>query len=287
LLDVAIESGGGKISKQFDDGTLLRANMLHDLVWTGGMEPKQAVDAVNSIFNNPRSRDYTVSLNNKLKKLTGARERAGLYGNDVSVEEYGPDGVSMYETLVRDYYLTTGGDSKSARKVAKARIDGIYSYPKYGAYRRRGWIFKSGGRKLKYQPGAYYGEDVEERIDRDMVANVIPRVRDEMGYSDISGENYFFVANLLTVDAFTGGKGEPIWELWYRNEHGSSVQVTDRAGNIATYRVGDLAADPGKNADSGALRKQAERYNWAVEQLRKGMKYPASGRIAEPAGEGN
>jgi hypothetical protein len=138
LLDVAIESGGGKISKQFDDGTLLHANMLHDLVWNGGMEPTKAVDAVNSIFNSPRSRDYTISLNNKLRKLTSARECAGLYGNDVSAEEYGPDGVSMYESLVRDYYLTNGGDGKSARKVAKARIDAMYSYSKYGAYRRRG-----------------------------------------------------------------------------------------------------------------------------------------------------
>jgi hypothetical protein len=46
---------------------------------------------------------------------------------------------------------------------------------------------------LKYQPGAYYGEDVEGRIDRDMADNVIPRIGNEMGYSDIGGENYFFL----------------------------------------------------------------------------------------------
>jgi hypothetical protein len=53
LLAVALESDGGKISKQFDDGTLRRANMLQGPVWNGGREPSKAVDAVNSIFNNP------------------------------------------------------------------------------------------------------------------------------------------------------------------------------------------------------------------------------------------
>jgi hypothetical protein len=292
MLDVAIESGGGRISKQFDDGTLLRASMLHDLVWNGAMDPNKAVDAVNSIFNNPRSRDYTVQLNEKLRGLKNKRDRTMLYGDDVSAEEYGPDEVSMYESLVRDYYLTNGGDGKSARSVARARIDAIYSYPNYGAYRRKGWwIFKRGGRKLKYQPGAYYGDDVEERIDRDIVTNVIPQIRDGMGYSDITGENYFLVANMLTVDAFTGGKREPAWELWYVNGNGSSVQVTDRRGNIATYRVGDLGTGEGnKGKENKALRRQAKRWNIAVEQLRGELARPDNERLFlrmfESGGEG-
>jgi hypothetical protein len=173
------------------------------------MEPAKAVDSMSSISNNPRSKDYIISLNEKLRKLTGARERAGLVGNNVSAEEYGPDCVSMYESRARDNYLINDGDEQSARKVARARIDAIYGDPKCGADRRRGWIFKSGGRKLKYQPGAYYGEDVEGRIDRDIADNVIPRSRNEMGYSYIGGETYFLVANLLTVNAFTGGNREP------------------------------------------------------------------------------
>jgi hypothetical protein len=50
LLEVAVECGGGNESKQFDDATLLRGKMLHDMVWQGVMAPKQAFDAVNSIL---------------------------------------------------------------------------------------------------------------------------------------------------------------------------------------------------------------------------------------------
>jgi hypothetical protein len=67
--------------------------------------------------------------------------------------------------------------------------------------------------------------------------------------------------------------------------------VTDKGGNIVAYRVGDMAADrAGKNVNNAALRRQANLHNWAVEQLREGMKRPDNERLflrmLESAGEG-
>jgi len=36
-------------------------------VWEGGLDPQKALDAVNSIFNDLRSRDYSINLNKKLR----------------------------------------------------------------------------------------------------------------------------------------------------------------------------------------------------------------------------
>jgi hypothetical protein len=101
---------------------------------------------------------------------------------------------------------------------------------------------------LKYQPGAYYGEDVEAHIDEDIRESVLPQIRDKMRYTDIGGDKYFLIANNRTMDAFNTQRVKPTWELWYVNGHGSSVQVTDREGNIVMYRFGELSR-PGKNGN--------------------------------------
>jgi hypothetical protein len=137
LLNLALERGGGKISKQFDDGTLLKSQMLTDLVWNGDVDPKVALDTVNSIFHDARSRDHAINLNAKLRGSMGKQDRLNLFGTDVDERTYGVDGVGMYEDLVRDFFITNGGDGKSARKVAKARLDATYSYPRHGYYRQR------------------------------------------------------------------------------------------------------------------------------------------------------
>jgi hypothetical protein len=276
LLNMAMDAGGGRIAKQFDDGTLLKGQLLGELVWHGNMDPQAAMESVRAIFNNPRSRDYTIDLNNKLKALKNGRDRTAIYGNDVAADEYGLDGVAMYESLVRDYYLTNGGDGVSARKVARARVAALYSYPQYGAYRQHGWLWKSGGRKLKYQPGAYYGTDVEKYIDGDIGANVLPHVRDNMGYPDVAQDNYFLVANMLTAEAFNNSRLTPAWELWYVNKNGTCVQVTDERGNIVTYRLGDGVVPA---ANNHALEGQALRHSRAVADLHEEMKMPDEERI--------
>jgi hypothetical protein len=86
-----------------------------------------------------------------------------------------------------------------------------------------------------------------------------------MGYPDTGGDNYFLVANHGTVDAFNDQRIEPTWELWYANEHGSSVQVTDGEGNIVVCRVGELSRR-GKN-DTHMLENDVAQYSRAVEEL--------------------
>jgi hypothetical protein len=61
------------------------------------------------------------------------------------------------------------------------------------------------------------------------------------------------------------------------NEHGSSVQVTDREGNIVVYRVGELSRS-GKNSDH-TLENDAAQYSRAVEDLRDDMKMPENNRV--------
>jgi hypothetical protein len=268
LLNLAMERGGAAIGKQFDDVTLLKSQMLVDLIWNGNVDPQRALDSINSTFHDPRSRDYTVNLNEKLKSMATKHDREQFYGTAVDEKTYGIDGVAMYEELVRDLFLTNGGDGKSARKVAQARIDGIYSFPSHGYFQKTGWIFKTGGRKLKYQPEAYYGDGIGKKIDEEMQNSVIPMIRNELGYADISEKNYFLVANSLTADAFHAPSKtkQPMWEVWYVNEFGNRIRVTRANGDVLVY-----STDPLPPQENKALKKMAENHGEKVRVLHDNM----------------
>jgi hypothetical protein len=244
ILHTAMENGGEGIASQFSKDTLIRAYLIHDLTYEEGMDPGEALKMVNGLQHDPKRWEYTKSKYDELVKGSkNASDRAETYGTAVTPEKYGEKGVAEYEKLVRSFLMTNGYNISNAQNVAKKCLDAVYGTTRLGHY-GKGWF---GKRKVKYPPEAYYPSSVVRTVIAPHLRDVvIPSIRDNMGYPDLSNDNYVLVANDSTARAFYN-KGEdappPAWEIWYVAPHGGTIPVFDGNGEVVTYSVDDATVE--------------------------------------------
>jgi hypothetical protein len=264
ILQKAMENGGESIAAQFPKDTILRASLIHDLVTEEGMEPQEALGIINGLQGDAPRWENAMEMNKYLikesKKIYG---REDYYGTKVTPEKYGDLGVNEYERMFRSFYLTNGNNISNARKVAKECLDAVYGTTRLGYY-GKGWWNR---RKVKYPPEAYYPSSVvRDGVARTLRDVVIPYLRDNMGYHDISNDNYMLVANDATVRAFYDRGSDspsPSWELWYVTPHGGRIPVFDDNGKVVTYSL-----DGGASVmDDNDRRKYDRNLHWNMDAL--------------------
>jgi hypothetical protein len=138
----------------------------------------------------------------------------------------------------------------------------------------KGWF---GKRKVKYPPEAYYPSSVVRTVIAPHLRDVvIPSIRDNMGYPDLSNDNYVLVANDSTARAFYN-KGEdappPAWEIWYVTPHGGTIPVFDGNGEVVTYSM-----------DGATMEKIMEKYA-IISQAIKASTYDLDDSITQEVWE--
>jgi hypothetical protein len=248
------------IARQFETGTLVRAQLLSDLAYGQGMAPDEALKLVNDLKNDNGNWERVLAKNKELGTLS-QKERSDFYGTKVTPETYGNGGVREYQALVRSIFLTNGNNGKNAREVAKKIIDASYATTKIGHHRRNPM-------KVKYPPEAYYPDHVIRNVLKKSMANVvIPHIKKVLGYDAVGEENYTLVANDLTAVAFNAEGGmDPAWEVWYVDGHGNHRPVVDKNGGIFMVSLGGNALET-KSPEMASYWKDEERLEKELRDL--------------------
>ncbi|MDR2664369.1 MAG: hypothetical protein LBB14_02485 [Puniceicoccales bacterium] len=241
-------------AKPFDDATLLRANMLYGLI-QGGTPIADAFDVVKTAL----ARDAR-ALSVKLKDATiGEQSRGEFYGNAVSITTYGPDGVDEYRKMVDAFFLTNGGNRKSAIAVAKARLDGQYAATHIGA--DKGWrmpLFGKTRRKFRNTPEAVHGKNATA-IANDILFRMAPEIARKTGIPcDL--EHVILVATPET-DWAVAHRENPSWAIARRNDDGTTIFYFDPETGQPIFF--SLDEDARKEIYVADLEDAASREKWS------------------------
>jgi hypothetical protein len=224
LMEISPDAAAA-VTKAIDGTTLLRANMLYGLI-RGGTPLTNAFATVKTAM----ATDAGI-LKQRLKDYTGGAEsREKFYGTSVTVGSYGSDGVAEYRRMVDTFFLTNGGDRRSAVAVAKARMDAEYAETRIGA--DRDWripIFGRKRRKYRDAPEAVYGANSSEIIN-EILREMAPEISRKTGiHCDL--DHLILVPTPATHRAVEA-KENPTWAIFRRNDNGSTSLCIDQETGI-------------------------------------------------------
>jgi hypothetical protein len=239
------------VSKSFDDETLLRANMLHGLILGS-----TALDDAFKLVKTSMAMDANDLKKRLPSEISGEKERAKFYGNEIMAEVYGSGGVAEYRKMVDANFIINGGDRDSAVAVARDRINGEYAETFIGA--DRDWhmpFFGRKRRKFRNTPEAVYGPHSSEIING-ILRRMAPDIALQTGIPcDL--DHIILVPTPETDWAVEHGEN-PIWIIARRNDgNGGTVFYIDRdTGEPLTFSLDEEARKAIYVADLGAAAQK-------------------------------
>jgi hypothetical protein len=94
ILWTVLENGGERVANQFSTNTLMRFELINDMVFREEVDPGEALTIINGLKNNTMTWENVIALNKELvSDGKNLKRRANFYGSAVTAEKYGERGV--------------------------------------------------------------------------------------------------------------------------------------------------------------------------------------------------